>query len=167
MLLVPDNSQAASMHLISQCFTAGFPRHPRNQRCLAAKANAWRGIAEASWKPSQGCTSCPGSCEPLSGYEHKQCQCCPPLVLEEQSHSLFGYGWFLSSVHACFLLHLVHRLHLNLPASCPMYHASFLLYLSCTLSAVCSTVRLLQKAVWGRHIHTNKTDKLPEREIQF
>lgn len=44
-----------------------------------------------------------------------------------------------------------------------MYHASFLLCLSCALSVVCSTIRLLQKAVWGRHIHANKIAKLPER----
>lgn len=46
-LLVPDNSQAAWMHLNSLCFALGFLQHPRNQKSLAAKLCALSGIAEA------------------------------------------------------------------------------------------------------------------------
>lgn len=35
------------MHLILLSFAVGFLQHPRNQKSLAAKARALRGIAEA------------------------------------------------------------------------------------------------------------------------
>lgn len=83
----------------------------------------------------------------------------------QRSNPMAGYGWYwyLCSAHACFLFHLVHSLCVSLPASCPMHHASFLLCPSCMLSALCSTIRLLQRDGWGRQIHANKIDELPGR----
>lgn len=101
-LLVPDNSQAAWMHLTSLCFAPGFLQHPRNQKSLAAKLCALRGIAEADWDQPWVAWLALGSCEPLCVCEHQQHQSCPPLIPEEQCHSFFGYGWLLFLLRCAF-----------------------------------------------------------------
>lgn len=48
------------MHLISQCFTVGFPCHPRKQKCLAAKRNCFERHHGDQLKTSHGLCACLG-----------------------------------------------------------------------------------------------------------
>lgn len=141
------------MHLISQCFTVGFPCHPRKQKSLAAKRNCVEGHHGDQMKTSLGLCACLGQAMPMLHTPDPR-GAIPWLGTGDIGVSaLLMHAFFSTSCTAS----------VSLPASCPMHHASFLLCLSCMLSALCSTIRLLQRAGWGRHIHANKIDELPGR----
>lgn len=53
------------MHLISQCFTVGFPCHPRKQKSLAAKRNCFEGHHGDQLKTSLGLCACLGQAMPM------------------------------------------------------------------------------------------------------